>query len=171
MFDLENFTPRELLEHHAKIMDELRDRGIVRSANNPTGDLAEYLFCKAFGWKQAGNSNPSLDAIGRDGTRYQIKGRRLTRDKGSRQLSAIRDLDGRHFDVLAGVLFSQDYSVQRAALVPYAVVSSRCAFVQHTNSHKFLLKEDVWSTPGVHDVTERLRRVSLDDSHPELEAS
>jgi hypothetical protein len=142
-------------------MDELRVRGVIRSSNNPTGDLAEYLFCKAFGWTQAGNSNPNLDAIGSDGTRYQIKGRRLTQHNGSRQLSAIRDLDGRNFDVLAGVLFSKDYSVQRAALIPYPVVSSRCAFVSRTNSHKFFLREDVWEAPGVQDVTATLRAVSL----------
>lgn len=165
MSDIQNLTPRELLALHARIMDELRTRGITRSSNNPTGDLAEYLFCKAFGWKQSGNSNPGLDAIGPDDTRYQIKGRRLTRDNGSRQLSAIRDLEGRHFDVLAGVLFTKDYDIQRAALIPYAVVSNRCAFVKHTNSHKFFLKEDVWSAPGVQDVTQCLRRVSLHDSH------
>lgn len=90
MSDTQNLTPRELLALHARIMDELRARGITRSSNNPTGDLAEYLFCRAFGWKQAGNSNPSLDATGPDGTRYQIKGRRLTQDNGSRQLSAIK---------------------------------------------------------------------------------
>ena len=36
-------------------MEELRAREVVRSANNPTGDLAEYLFCVAFKWKQEGN--------------------------------------------------------------------------------------------------------------------
>lgn len=34
----------ELLVLHAEIGEELRERGVVRSANNPTGDLAEYLF-------------------------------------------------------------------------------------------------------------------------------
>src|SRR5207253_75591 len=76
--DLSELTPPELLALHAKLADELRTRGITRSANNPTGDLAEYLFCKAFGWNQAGNSHPNVDAIGTDGTRYQIKGRRIT---------------------------------------------------------------------------------------------
>ena len=44
--------------------DELRTRGITRSSNNPTGDLAEDLFCKAFGWKQVGNSQLNIGAIG-----------------------------------------------------------------------------------------------------------
>ncbi len=50
--DLTRFTPPELLLLHSKVADELRDRRITRSSNNPTGDLAEYLFCKAFGWTQ-----------------------------------------------------------------------------------------------------------------------
>jgi hypothetical protein len=81
-------------------------------------------FCKAFGWKQADNASAYLDAISPDGIRYQIKACRLTQQNGSRELSAIRDLDGQHFDFLAGVLFSKDYSVLRAALIPHAVVVS-----------------------------------------------
>jgi hypothetical protein len=82
--------PAELLKLHAGVSEELRARGILRSSNNPTGDLAECLFCKAFGWKQAGNSNANVDAISRNGKRYQIKGRRFTHYNQSRQLSAIR---------------------------------------------------------------------------------
>src|SRR5271169_3906575 len=109
--NLAEMTPPELLALHAKLADELRTRGVTRSANNPTGDLAEYLFCKAFGWEQAGNSHANVDAIGSDGTRYQIKARRITRYNNSRQLSAIRDLGGGHFDFIAGALFNEDYTV------------------------------------------------------------
>ena len=75
--NLTDLTPADLLALHSQVADELRVRGITRSANNPTGDLAEYLFCKAFGWKQAGNSHANIDAVGPNNTRYQIKGRRL----------------------------------------------------------------------------------------------
>ena len=109
--DLANLKPSELLALHAKVADEFRARGITRSSNDPTGDLAEYLCCKAFGWTQAGNSNRSIDAVDSKGLRYQIKGRRMTRYNNSRQLSAIRNLDGAHFDFLAGVLFNEDYSI------------------------------------------------------------
>jgi hypothetical protein len=52
---------------------------IARSADNPVGHLAEQLFCKAFGWSQAGNSHATIDAVDKDQIRYQIKDRRLTR--------------------------------------------------------------------------------------------
>jgi hypothetical protein len=159
--NLADLTTAQLLALHARVSDELRDRGITRSSNNPTGDLAEYLFCKAFGWTQAGNSHANVDAVAPDGTRYQIKGRRLTRHNKSRQLSAIRDMEGAHFDYLAGVLFDEDYSVQRAALIPHAVAMSRATFVEHTNSHKFMLRDDVWRADGVCDVTQHLRAVTF----------
>jgi len=159
--DLSELTPPQLLALHAKLGDELRARGITRSANNPTGDLAEDLFCKAFGWKQAGNSHANVDAVGSDGTRYQIKGRRITRYNNSRQLSAIRDLGGGHFDFLAGVLFNDDYTVMRAALIPHAVAVERATFVERTNSHQFLLHDDIWTGPGVRDITAELREVTF----------
>jgi hypothetical protein len=99
----------DLLALHAAIMEELRARNVLRSENNPTGDLAEYLFCAAFGWTQENNSAKAFDATGEDGTRYQIKGRRIHRRNGSRQLSAIRDPNG--FDILAAVLFDDNYGV------------------------------------------------------------
>jgi len=159
--NLSELSPPELLALHAKLCDELRSRGITRSANNPTGDLAEYLFCKAFGWTQAGNSHANVDAIGTDGTRYQIKGRRITGHNKSRQLSAIRDLVGEHFHFLAGVLFKEDYVVMRAALIPHAVAIERAKFVERTNSHRFLLHDDTWNVPGVLDVTAELRAVTF----------
>src|SRR6185437_10502879 len=86
--NVETLTVAELLLLHSRIGDELRKRGVTRTANNPTGDLSEYLFCKAFGWKQAGNSHGNIDAVAADGKRYQVKGRRMRRFNNSRQLSA-----------------------------------------------------------------------------------
>lgn len=159
--DVARLTPFELLALHARVSDELRKRGITRSSNNPTGDLAEYLFCRAFAWTQAGNSKANIDALGPDGTRFQIKGRRVTRFNKSRQLSALRDFEGVHFDFLAAVLFSEEYAVMRAAIIPRSVVVARAAFVTRTNSHKFFLRDDVWNAPEVRDVTSELRAVIL----------
>ncbi|MEM6440740.1 MAG: hypothetical protein AAF763_13705 [Pseudomonadota bacterium] len=155
MEELDGLSVRSLLRLHAQVHETLRDRGVLRSANAPTADLAEFLFCEAFGWELAGKSEKSFDAVGPDDRRYQIKGRRLHRRNLSRQLSAIRDFKG--FDVLAGVLFDEDYGVQRAALIPSAEVEARSTWVAHTNSWRFLLRESLWELDGVVDVTEPLR--------------
>ena len=159
--DLTSLTPPQLLVLHSELADELRTRGITRSSNNPTGDLAEYLFCKAFGWKQADNSQANVDAVAPDGTRYQVKGRRITRFNRSRQLSAIRDMAGSHFDFLAGVLFNEDFTVVRAALIPHATTQERSTYVGYTNSHRFLLRDNIWEANGVRDVTKELQNVTF----------
>jgi hypothetical protein len=159
--EISHLTPRELLALHGQVADALIERGITRSCNNSTGDLAEYIFCKAFGWERVGKADAHIDAIGPDGTRYQIKGRRVTRHNRSRQLGALRDLGGEHFHFLAGVLFSEDYAIARAAIIPCAVAVERAAFVKRTNSHRFLLRDDVWNAPGVRDVTAELRAVNI----------
>ena len=151
--EMGSLSVAELLLLHAQIGEALRDRGVVRSANNPTGDLAEYLFCRAFGWKQAPNSERGFDAIGPDGVRYQIKGRRIHRRNKSRQLSAIRDIEKGHFQVLAAVLFDDDFRVTKAALVPVDLVVERSSYIPRTNSNRFMLRDEVWNSPGVRDVT------------------
>ncbi len=157
MVDLKKLTVSELLCRFTNITEELRERGILRTENNPTGDLAEHLFCTAFKWTIAPNSAKGYDATDRVGKHFQIKGRRLSQDKTSRQLSAIRNLDQKPFDTLAGVLFDKNYSVLRAALIPHKVIEQHSYFSRHTNSHIFLLKDKVWDIPSVVDVTDLLR--------------
>jgi hypothetical protein len=166
--ELAGLKTGELLCGYGAIMDELRRREIVRSANSPLSDYAELLFCKAFGWKQERNSAAGYDAVDESvGTRYQIKGRRLTRHNASRQLSAIRNLDATPFDELAGVLVDEEFQVIHAALIPVSVVRARSVHVAHTNSWKFLLRDDVWTVPGVRDVTEEREQLPRPFSAPD----
>lgn len=159
---------------HAAVSEELRRRGVIRSSNNPVGDLAEHLFCRAFGWKQAPNSMRDADATDDADVRYQIKGRRLTPHNNSRRLGALRELPAQGFDVLAAVLFQEDHRILRAALIPYARVVDLAKRVERTNSWRFLLRDAVWSVPGVHDVTADLRRaeaawaLALSDDPPPM---
>lgn len=167
MSDLKAPTPLELLALHARIGEELRRRGILRSSNNPVGDVAECIFCRAFGWKLAPKSMRDADATDTNKTRYQIKGRRLTSHNQSRQLGALRDLLQKGFDVLAVVLFREDYRVLRAALVPHACVLELATRVERTNSWRFIMRDSVWSISGVRDVTLDLQRAeqSWDSTH------
>ncbi|NTH51608.1 hypothetical protein G6L09_11565 [Agrobacterium rhizogenes] len=167
MQTLTSQTVTELLALHAQIGEELRNRGIVRSANNPIGDVAEHIFCKAFGWAQARNSAKGYDACDSKGTRYQIKGRRIHHRNTSRQLSAIRDIDGDHFDVLAGVLFDEGFNILRAALIPRAIVKERSTYVALTNSNRFILRDQIWNTPEVRDVTAEISEAMLQGSSGE----
>lgn len=172
LVSLRNLTPPQLLLMHAKVSEELRRRGVTRSTNNPAGDVAEHLFCRAFEWVQAPRSARDFDATDASGARYQIKSRRLTVHNKSRQLSALRRLPDRGFDFLAAVLFKSDYRVLKAALVPHARVVELAKRVEYTNSWRFLLRDEVWSIADVQDVTARLAKAELDWSgadHPDAD--
>lgn len=155
--DARDQTVHDLLRGYGAILDELQRRQICSSANSPISDYAEGLFCSAFGWKRQKNSKAGFDAIDEDGVRYQVKARRVTPSNRSRQLSAIRRLDQNPFDVLAGVLFDEDFLVYRAALIPIALVQGSASRVEYTNSNKFHLRDAVWSWEGVEDVTDQIR--------------
>jgi hypothetical protein len=160
-------TTSGLLALYGTILDELRERGIVRSANAPGGDYAELLFVEAFKWTRVKNSVAGYDAVDASNKRYQVKSRRLPHPATSRQLSALRNFPDAPFDFLAGVLFSKDYSVMRAAIVPYEVIQPR--FSKHTNSSIFFLEDEVWHLPGVRDVTQELRSAAVNlDGRPSV---
>ena len=150
-------TDRELLALYSEIMEELRTRKVVRSSNNPTADYAEGLVAKALCLTLNAGSTTGYDGTDENGRRIEIKGRRPTPHNKSRQMSAIRSLDAKHFDFLAGVLFAPDFTVLRAALIPYEQVKAQSTYVKHINGWRFLLRDAVWSLPGVRDITAELQ--------------
>lgn len=158
--NLRGYNSAELLALHSRISTELRNRNVTRSANNPTGDLAELMFCRAFEWEQENNSKKGYDAY-LDRTRYQIKGRRLDNGRGSRQLSFIRAIETRPFDFLAAVIFNLDYTIWRAAIIPFELVLKQSKPVKHVNGHRFLLRDSIWNENDVVDVTSTLRAIKL----------
>ncbi len=157
MDQLEALSVSDLLRLHAEVLDELRRRQVLRSANGPAGDYGELLFCRAFGWMPQPNSARGFDAVDKHGVRYQIKCRRITAFNTSRQLSFIRNLPDRPFDILAGVLLDEAFRVTRAALIPVEIVQSHARYVGHVNAWRIILRDAVWTFPGVSDVTESLR--------------
>lgn len=162
---LQSATPAQLLALYADVLAELRQRGIARSTNNPAGDYAEYLIAKALGLQLSSNSNVGYDATGADGTRYQVKGRRLTASKHpSRQLGALRNLPERHFDYLAGVLFAEDFSVARACLIPADVVAQEATYRAHVNAWILQLRDGLWAVSGVRDITDAVRAAAADEA-------
>lgn len=147
-------SDRNLMRVYAAVLDELRERNVVRTANAPLGDYAEHLFAKAFGWTLADNSAAGYDASDVALLRFQIKARRLRSDApGERQLSVIRNLPGAKFDMLAAVLFDKQFNIARAALIPHGVVVGKSKYIAHVNGWRLMLEDAIWREPGVRDVT------------------
>lgn len=148
---LSAMTDDEVAKAWARCMRKLRQRDLVRTANTPVGDYAERICCDRLKLKRMGFSEKSVDAIGADGTRYQIKARRITPENPSRQLGAIRDIASKPFDFLLAVFFNEDLELQEIWKVPCEVVGE-ASFVARTNSTRFVM------TPAVEcdDRVERL---------------
>lgn len=150
-------SDRELMRLYGSVLDELRGRDVIRTANAPVGDYAEHLFAKAFGWRLEANSSSGHDAVDPAGARIQIKTRRLRLNAPSeRQLSAIRGLPEAKFDLLAVVLFDGRFGIVRAALVPHRVVVKRAKYIAHDNGWRLTMDDPIWNEPGVREVTLQL---------------
>ncbi len=154
---IDGLTNRELLVLYGHVLGTLRARGTTRSTNNPVADYAEGLCSHALNLTLATKSTTGYDGIDPLGQKIEIKARRISKENPSRQMSAIRGIDHKHFDYLAGVLFNADFSVLKGCLIPHEVVRQHSVHTVHTNSHRFLLRDAVWSLPGVQDITELLK--------------
>lgn len=154
---LEKKSVSELLALHAEILRELRHRKLIRGTNNPVADIAEYLVAKALNLDLEPKSTTGYDAIDQQKNRFEIKGRRVTRENKSRQLGFIRGLDQGHFTHLAGVLFTEDYEILRACVVPIAVVKEEAKYNKHVNGWRLVLRDEIWNRPEVRDITTELK--------------
>ncbi|AJW45537.1 hypothetical protein TK49_13005 [Ralstonia mannitolilytica] len=147
----------ELLNMHSAVLDELKRRQVVRTGNNPTGDYTEWLVAQRLGLALDGNSKKGYDAIDAAGMRYQIKGRRLSSDTASSQLSAIRDLERQEFDFLIAVVFRSDWQIKCAIKVPHQTVAELADYRKHVNGHVLYVRPSLLAHPTVVDVTDLLR--------------
>ena len=130
---LPTMSDAELLALWSSIMSELLSRGVLRSSNNPTGDYAEYLVASKLELTLQPNSTSGYDAVASDGTRFQIKGRRLTSSNASRQLGVLRNLDQDGFDFLVVVVFGPNFEVQEMWQFPIVLVREHATFRKHVN--------------------------------------
>lgn len=154
--NLKELKVKELLQLQASITNELIDRGIVRTQNNPLGDYTEWLVANALGLKLEANSKAGYDGINDDGIRVQIKGRRLTPKNQSRQLSAIRKYDEKDFDELAAVIYNENFEIIEALLIPHDVIGDYASYRKHVNAHILILKGPILTDLRVKSIKNKL---------------
>lgn len=159
---MEGVPTHKLLQDFGGILVELRRRGICRSENLPTGDLAEHLACRALGLTIAAKSAKGFDAVDASGARYQIKGRRITPWNPSLQLSAVRDLPGGPFDFLIAVLFDQDFRLSAAYRFSLAACQGAARFVERTNSYTLFANHSLIAHPSTLVLTSDFQRAYED---------
>lgn len=148
----------DLLSSYAAILAELRERGVVRSANAPAGDYAEWLCSRALGATLVDNfSVKSHDLVLADGQRVQVKARVTSEPPNASQLqtSSFRSWD---FDLAAFVLLRDyDYAVRRAVLLPVEVVQAQSTYRGHVNGSVVMMRGALLDHEDADDITDRLR--------------
>ena len=155
-FDWKALTVSKLLRCFADILDELKERKVVRTRNNPVADYAEWLVAQQLGLLLERNSKRGYDATDQSGERYQIKSRRLDPTNESKVLSVIRNLDAGEFDYLVGVLFNRDFTVKEAHKIPHGVIREHARFSELQNGYILHLQGEILTAPGVENITEVL---------------
>lgn len=172
MTDWSGKSTAELLTAYVAIMRELRTRGLVRSTNNPVADLAEALAQRAFKLELAIGSTKGYDAKSADGKKWQIKGRRLTKENSNTGMGVIRNLDDMTFDFLLGIYFNEDFSIREAYRVEHAAVAEYADTSKAQGGRVLRVKEALKTDPRCLDVTTQIRdamqTLQLEVSRPEV---
>ncbi len=137
VINLKDMDEQTLLHLYSDLMDELRDRELIRSSNNPVADYAEKVAVETLHLERAGKEAKGYDAI--DGhIKYQVKGRRITRHNNSRQLGVIRNLDEKLFDFIVAIIFNEDFSIKEIWKIPHQFIKENSRYSKIQNGHIFI---------------------------------
>ncbi len=93
-----------LLKLFADQSDKLFDLGIIRT-DSFTGEIGEYIASKIFGFDLESRSMKSIDGIGKDGTKFQVKSKVVLRNNYSIRVTINKS----KIDKLIIVYFNFDY--------------------------------------------------------------
>lgn len=151
-FDASEGSVGQLIEAYASILGELRQRGLVRTNNAPSGDLAEYACAIVYGGTLVLNSEKSYDLHACDGRRIQVNVRNMRSDtRQSAIFSVFRSID---FDACIFVLIDTDTQRVRAAFERSAdYVATHGTHRAHT--HGFAVRVSQARQLGI-DLTDRV---------------
>lgn len=130
-------SDQQMLHLYRDLMEELRERQLIRTSNNPVADYAESVAVEALRFTRAPKEAKGFDATDDRGIKYQVKGRRITRHNNSRQLGVIRYLDEKLFSFVLAVIFDEDFSVKEIWKIPYKFVKENSKYSSLQNGHIF----------------------------------
>lgn len=156
--ELSSLSTPELLRLWAGIMTELRTRDVVRTNNNPVGDIAEAIVHEHYGGRRGSFSQKGWDVETHDGQRLQVKGIRRTGLRGRRNLSAIRDSD---YDLVVVVVFDEDFRLTTALSIPREVVEEMFPIRPYVNGRIITVTDALAMRSGIAtiDMTAAYQRV------------
>jgi Family of unknown function (DUF6998) len=118
-YDPAKRSKEDLLADWAAVMRELRVRDVVRTNNNPVGDIAEAIVAAHYKGERGSFSQAGWDVKAPDGERIQVKAMRQTPTNKRRNVSPIRDRD---YDSVVIVIFNENFQVTEGLRLARATV-------------------------------------------------
>lgn len=134
----------ELLAEWASVMRELKRRGVIRTNNNPVGDIAEAIVAAHVGGQRGSFSQRGWDVLTPEGERIQVKAMRQTGRR--RNLSPIRDSD---YDSVIVVVFDEDFQITEGLKVSREVVEDLFDHRAYVNGRIIVLTQALRADPRV----------------------
>jgi hypothetical protein len=128
----------ELLKDWGAIMRELRVRDVIRTNNNPVGDIAEAIVATHYGGERGTFAQAGWDvrlppsSAFPQGERIQVKAMRQTPAYTRTTLSPIRDQD---YDTVLIVILDEGFVVMEGLRVSQAVVNELFQYKPYVNGY------------------------------------
>ncbi len=147
----------ELLRDWGAIMRELRTLGIVRTNNNPVGDIAEAIVAEHFHGTRGSFAQAGWDVkAGKD--LIQVKALRQVPGTKRRNLSPIRDAD---YSCVVIVIFDEDFTVVEGLRLKRDLVEQLFVHRPYVNGRIITVTQRLRDHPEVEhlDLADAARRV------------
>jgi len=128
------------------IMRELRHRKIIRTNNNPVGDIAEAIVADYYQGERGTFSQAGWDVKTPAGELIQVKAMRQTGEDKRRNLSPIRDED---YHVVVVAVFNEDFLVTEGFRIPRKVVEEHFPNRSHVNGRVIVVTQALRKDPRV----------------------
>jgi len=154
--NLFKLTNKELLRLYTKIIQTLEARDVVRTQNQPIGDYTEWLISKIYNYKLVTNSKVGYDAISKEGKKVQIKASRIVNSSDPKQLSAIRNLDKKEFDVLIAIIYNKNCDIIEALNIPHEIIKEYAGYSEHVNSFILTITDKLKYDKRVKNIKEEI---------------
>jgi hypothetical protein len=145
-YDATSRTTPELFEDWAAVMRELRARDVIRTNNNPVGDIAEAIVAAHFDGERGSFSQAGWDVLTADGGRIQVKAIRQTPKYTRTTLSPIRDSE---YDSVVVVIFDEDFRVTEGLKVARSVVEEMFPHKPYVNGRVISVTKAFREHPSV----------------------
>ncbi len=145
-YDPAGRTTPELFADWAAVMRELRVRDVVRTNNNPVGDIAEAVVHAHYGGERGSFAQAGWDVKTPDGERIQVKAMRTTETTKRRNASPIRDAD---YDSVVIVIFDEDFKLTEGLKLAREVVEDLFQHRDYVNGRIITVTHALRADPRV----------------------